>query len=202
MCFLSEISSNGAHFFRPWSFHKNQPLQMENCYTLRGEKKRKKEKPTTSTSPIAFLTFSIGSTITVVCVTKQPSSCEQQQSQQFLWPDTWESMLKFMWFHTCDLQTTASPLPLFKSLCKIPIKQHLLLGLNLLDKVKFLQEIFGCFWFWKAWLSLALHCLTGQQRIKTHRTEPCSASEAEKNGLASQRAPGKISSEEQKSLPK
>jgi len=46
------------------------------------------KKPKSSTSPVEFLTFSTGSTITVTCVTKQSSKCEWQQSQQFLWPDT------------------------------------------------------------------------------------------------------------------
>lgn len=79
---------------------------MENCYT---QKKKKKS----STSPIEFLTFSTESTITVACVAKQPSRYERQKSQQFLWPDTRESTLKFMWFHTCDLQTAAGPQPVF-----------------------------------------------------------------------------------------
>lgn len=114
MCFLSEISSNRAHFYRPWSFHKISLYEWKIVIL-----KKKKS----STFPIEFLTFSTGSTITVTCVTKQPSRCEWQQSQQFLWPDTSESTLKFMWFHTCDLQTTAGPQPVFKSLCKVPMKR-------------------------------------------------------------------------------
>lgn len=47
-------------------------------------------------------------------------------------------------------------------------------------------------------------CLTGQQRMKSHCTEPCPAAGAEENVLASHpTAPGKISSsEEEKSFPK
>lgn len=47
-------------------------------------------------------------------------------------------------------------------------------------------------------------CLTGQQRMKSHRTEPCPAAGGEENVLASHStAPGKISSsEEEKSFPK
>lgn len=33
--------------------------------------------------------------------------------------------------------------------------------------------MFGCFSFWRVWLSPTLICLAGRQRMKTHRTEPC-----------------------------
>lgn len=157
MCFLSEISSNGAHLFRPWSFHK---ISLYKWKIVRLKKtKKKKIQQTSSTSPIEFLTFSTGSTITVTCVTKQPSRCEWQQSQQFLWPDTRDSKLKFMWFHTCDPQVYSLSLRVHGTQC-------VLLGLNLLYEVKFPLEMFGCFWFGTACLSPTLSCLMGHRGWK------------------------------------
>lgn len=76
--------------------------------------------------------------------------------------------VQILWFHTCDLHTAAGPQPVCKSQCKIPMKHRV-----------FELAVRGEIYTGSVWLFLIL----GQQRIKTHRTEPCPAAAAEENIL-------------------
>lgn len=96
--------------------------------------------------------------------------------------------VQILWFHTCDLQTAAGPQPVFKSRCKIPVKHHV-----------FELAVRGEISTGSVWLFLIL----GQQWIKTHCTEPCSAAAAEENILENYAtAPEKTPSKEGESFPK
>lgn len=125
---------------------------MENCQ--RKKEGRKRGKKNTSTSPIAFLTFSGGSAYSHYHLCLNSLLGVRSNSLSSSSGCTSESMLKFTRSHSCDLQTTAGPQLAFKISrypVRYPEKPCLQLGLNLLYQ--------GAVSSRNVWLFLILKCV-------------------------------------------